>query len=167
MNLIDFLALGAGILNAAAFLKYNWEVFFGNTRPNAASWFLWSLITTINLYSLLKMGANWTILTAAISDTSLCTATFLFLLIVGHFGELTWKNWAANSIERHGNRGRMALLREIRQYDRPNPYGSLIFPDYRGCKDWEDNRGPQSMARIHDLVRHQSADSLDEMVRAT
>lgn len=93
MDLFDFLALGAGILNAAAFLKYNWEVFFGDTRPTAASWFLWSLLTIINVVSYWKMGVNWAALTVLISDTFFCTATFLFLFIVGHFGKLKEDDW--------------------------------------------------------------------------
>ena len=93
MDPIDFLALFAGGLNAFAFWRYNKDVFVGGTRPNAATWFLWSLVTLVNTTSYYGMKVKWATLVVMVSDTTLCIATFTFLLFAGKFGRLNRGNW--------------------------------------------------------------------------
>lgn len=91
--MIHLLAILGGTFNAFAFWRYNKDVFVGGTRPNAATWFLWSLVTLVNATSYYGMNVDWATLVVMVSDTTLCTVTFLFLLFVGKFGRLSKDNW--------------------------------------------------------------------------
>lgn len=93
MDTIHLLALVAGALNAFAFWRYNKDVFIGGTRPNAATWFLWSLVTLVNATSYHGMSVDWAAMVVMVSDTTLCAVTFLFLLFAGKFGRLSKNNW--------------------------------------------------------------------------
>ncbi len=93
MDATHALALTAGGLNILAFILYNKDAFTGSTRPNAATWFLWALVTIVNAASYHGMGVDWATLVVMVSDTSLCTITFLFLLVTGKFGRLNRSSW--------------------------------------------------------------------------
>ncbi len=89
MDIIHVLGLAAGFLNVFGFWFYNREVFVGKTCPPAASWFLWSIVTVVNLGSYHAMKVDWAIITTMVSDTTMCVATFAFFLIKGKFGKLS------------------------------------------------------------------------------
>ena len=88
MEAIHGLALIAGAINAYAFWRYNKDVFVGSTSPNAATWFLWALVTVVQATTYHGMRVHWTTLVVMISDSGLCIITFFFLLLAGKFGKL-------------------------------------------------------------------------------
>lgn len=82
------LALIAGAINIWAFWLYNKDVFLGGTRPNAATWSLWALVTSVQAMSYDAMGVHWSKLVVMVSDATLCIGTFFFLWYAGKFGKL-------------------------------------------------------------------------------
>lgn len=88
MEFSHLLALTAGAINIYAFWLYNKDVFLGGTRPNAATWSLWALVTVVQSSSFNAMDVHWTKLVVMVSDATLCVVTFAFLFTKEKFGKL-------------------------------------------------------------------------------
>ena len=89
MGLNHLIALLAGAINVYAFWMYNKDVFLDKgTKPNAATWSIWAIVTSVQATSYNAMGVHWSKLVVMGSDTILCVVTFLFLLFAGKFSKL-------------------------------------------------------------------------------
>ncbi len=61
MSYGSFFGIAAGILAMAAYVPYIYSVLKGRTRPNRASWFIWSVLGIIIFASYWSIGARDTI----------------------------------------------------------------------------------------------------------
>ncbi|HEY4525869.1 MAG TPA: hypothetical protein VJL32_02110 [Candidatus Paceibacterota bacterium] len=95
LTLVEAIALAGGLLNATAFLLYNRNIFVVDygTRPNAASYVLWTVVLAVNLLTYRAMNNNWTIFVVMATDTTLCVVTAFFLWLTGKFGALNKRDW--------------------------------------------------------------------------
>jgi hypothetical protein len=102
MGIMHVLALLAGALNVYAVFLYNRDVFVAATKPNAAAWLIWAVVTAVQALSYHAMeDVHCTELVVMVTDGSLCAITFGFLLAKGKFGSLdafSWKTLALSSV---------------------------------------------------------------------
>jgi hypothetical protein len=76
----------AGILSIGGFIPYWWAIWQGKTRPNRATWCIWTIVGIIIAFSYRASGAEstiWVPITYAIGP--FCTALLSF-----KFGEDSW-----------------------------------------------------------------------------
>ncbi len=90
-----FLAIAASCANIAAYLTYNWEIIVGQTRPNAASWAVWSFLTVLNLVSYQTVSRDLLKSVLPIVSSILCITTLCFALFAGRFAAIGIYDWCA------------------------------------------------------------------------
>jgi hypothetical protein len=56
--MLQFLGLLSGLLSAICYLPYGRDILRGKTKPERASWFIWSALGLIALFSQLAKGAS-------------------------------------------------------------------------------------------------------------
>lgn len=76
----------AGIVGFAAFIPYIFAILRGKTTPNRATWIIWTVVSTVSLFSYGASGAEHTIW-YPISDA---LAPFIILLLSIKQGEGGW-----------------------------------------------------------------------------
>ena len=74
MNVYLLLSIAAAVLGIGSVIPYVIDIFYGTTKPNVVSQFLWTIIQAIALTAQLSSGASWSI-------AILCATTFNALLI--------------------------------------------------------------------------------------
>ncbi len=78
------LPLMAATIHALGFWKYNSQTKIGTSKPNFASWAIWSFLAALNA---LSFGAITSLVVAAtpIVGTIGCIGTFVHALVAGKF----------------------------------------------------------------------------------
>lgn len=95
MELSIFLSTVAGLGYTLAYLEYNRGVINGGTRPNAATWAIWSAISLVSAGSYFSAtGDFWKSLLPAINIV-LCIGTFVLSTALGKFRKLDATDWIA------------------------------------------------------------------------
>lgn len=78
MRTSEILAIASGIAHILAYLDYNRQVFKGVTKPNGATWLIWSVIAAVSTTSYLKAtGDAWKSVIPVV-NIALCISTFIF-----------------------------------------------------------------------------------------
>ena len=104
MNILYIFGLSAGILSAVCYIPYIRDVLSGSTRPERASWFIWSILGSIAFFSQLNKGATDSLWLTAVQTIGVTVVFLLALqrgtgglnrrdiysLIVAGFGLLLW-----------------------------------------------------------------------------
>lgn len=57
-SILWLLGVASGVLSAACYVPYIYDIVRGNTRPERASWLIWSVLTAIGFFSNLAIGAT-------------------------------------------------------------------------------------------------------------
>ncbi len=85
MQISEILAIISGITHTIAYLDYNRQVLKGVTKPNGATWLIWSVIATVSTGSYLKAtGDSWKSVIPLL-NIALCIATLIFALCLKRF----------------------------------------------------------------------------------
>ena len=78
------LAVLSGVLAVAAIIPYVRDIFRGTTRPNAVSWFLWTLLQGIALAAQVSAGASWSVVLLVVITINTAAVTVLALIGYGY-----------------------------------------------------------------------------------
>ena len=98
MNVGIILAIISGIGTTLAYLDYNRVVLKGETKPNGATWAIWSTIALISSTSYLaSSGDIWKSIIPLV-NILLCIGTFVLALVGGKFKKLDVTDWCALAI---------------------------------------------------------------------
>lgn len=81
----------ASALSVVAFLPYIKDTILGNTKPERASWLIWSVLSTISFFSQLLEGAGLSLWFAG-SQVTVTLTIFLLSIRRGHGAYLTAVN---------------------------------------------------------------------------
>lgn len=136
MHTSEIFAVASGVAYTLAYLDYNRQVIKGATKPNSATWFIWSVIAIVNTTSYLKAtGDAWKGIIPLL-NFGLCLATFIVAACFRKFERPDVMGFAALTI------GLIAALM-WNQYGSAK-YANLIvqaavlagfFPTWRGLLD--------------------------------
>ncbi len=78
-------AVISGILSVSSAVPYIRDILRGgDTRPNAVSWFLWTVLQSIILVATLKAGASWSIVIVIFITINTTIVTILALIGYGY-----------------------------------------------------------------------------------
>src|SRR3989344_5081517 len=77
------LAALSGILVLCSVVPYVRDIFYGTTRPNAVTWFLWLFIQTIAIAAQLFEGASWSVVVVIVDGL---TIFVVFALSISGYG---------------------------------------------------------------------------------
>jgi hypothetical protein len=59
--MLQFLGIVSGILAGASYLPYLRDIFRNTTKPERATWLIWSVLGSIAFFSQLSEGATWSL----------------------------------------------------------------------------------------------------------
>lgn len=98
MNFSILLALMSGLGTTLAYLDYNRVVLKGETKPNGATWAIWSAIALVSTSSYFaSTGDIWKSI-IPFANILLCIGTFVLALMGGKFKKLDVTDWCALAI---------------------------------------------------------------------
>lgn len=83
----EYFGLASGMVSVLAFMPYLGSIFKGQTRPSAASWWTWMLLTLVTVISSSYAGASLSVL---ILPTWLCFAQITIAILSLRYGDRTW-----------------------------------------------------------------------------
>ncbi len=98
MNVGIILALMSGIGTILAYLDYNRVVLKGETKPNGATWAIWSAIALVSSSSYLASSGDLWKSIIPVVNIFLCIGTFILALMKGKFKKLDTTDWCALGI---------------------------------------------------------------------
>jgi hypothetical protein len=75
-------------LYIAAFVVYNIKTQRGESRPNPATWSIWSIVAALNVGSYFMISQDWVTALQPFAGSLACTATFFLALAKGKFSKL-------------------------------------------------------------------------------
>ena len=85
MQTSEILAIASGIAYTLAYLDYNRQVIKGATKPNGATWLIWSIIAAVSTTSYLKMSGDAWKSVIPLLNIVLCVATFVLAICLKKF----------------------------------------------------------------------------------
>lgn len=85
MNIQDWYGLIAGVLSASCYVPYIRDILTGTTRPERATWLIWTVLGLILLVSQLAKGASASVW-LTVAQTAGVTTIFLLSLKYGEGG---------------------------------------------------------------------------------
>ena len=83
-SVLAFLGITGGILNTAGLIPYIRDIFLKKTKPERATWWIWSALNTIAFIALIDAGPTWGLATFGMQ--LLATILVAFLSIKYGFG---------------------------------------------------------------------------------
>ncbi|MGO8696439.1 MAG: hypothetical protein ACLQVY_01785 [Limisphaerales bacterium] len=111
MEASKVLAIASGVAYTVAYLDYNRQVVKGATRPNGATWLIWSVIAGVSTTSYLKASGDVWKSVIPIINICLCLATFVLAvslkkfkqpdpmdfiaLLIGAIAVVVWKQYGS------------------------------------------------------------------------
>jgi len=97
MDISTVLPVSAALLHISGFVLYNVQTKLGKSDPNPASWFLWAFFATLNALSFRAMNDTIAALQFFAGSVG-CTATFLYVLVIGRFKWPTRREWVVLAV---------------------------------------------------------------------
>ena len=85
MQTSEILAIASGVAHAVAYLDYNRLVLKGTTKPNGATWLIWSIIAIVSTSSYLKSTGDAWKSVIPLLNIALCIGTLIFALYLKRF----------------------------------------------------------------------------------
>ncbi len=82
---IPVIGVLAGLISLTAFPPYIFDMFKGTTRPERASWFIWTVLSIIAFTTQIAEGARWSLILIGVQTFGI-TLTFLLSLKFGYGG---------------------------------------------------------------------------------
>ena len=79
------LAIASGVAYTLAYFDYNRQVIKGATKPNGATWLIWSIIAAVSTTSYLKASGDVWKSVIPIINIALCLATFILAVCLKKF----------------------------------------------------------------------------------
>jgi len=98
LNTSIILALLSGLGTTLAYLDYNRVVLKGETKPNGATWAIWSAIALISTSSYFAASGDVWKSIIPFANILLCIGTFVLALMCGKFKRLDVTDWYALAI---------------------------------------------------------------------
>jgi hypothetical protein len=95
MELSIIISTLAGLGYCLAYLDYNRNVFTGETKPNGATWAIWSAVSFVSTGSYIANSADFWKSLIPILNIILCIATFVLALVAGKLKKLDVSDWIA------------------------------------------------------------------------
>lgn len=96
MELVSvILSILAGLGYSLAYLEYTRGVFTGKTKPNGATWAIWSAISIVSAGSHFGVSGDFWKSLLPILNILLCIGTFVLVFIAGKFDKLDVTDWIA------------------------------------------------------------------------
>lgn len=111
MQISHILAIASGVAYTLAYLDYNRQVIKGATKPNGATWLIWSVVSAISTTSYLKMSGDVWKSVIPLLNIGLCIATFTLAvylkkfkwpdkwdfvaLLIGVIAAVVWKHYGS------------------------------------------------------------------------
>jgi hypothetical protein len=92
------LAILSGIGTSLAYWDYNREVRKGGTKPNGATWAIWSTISLVSTYSYLTSTGDFWKGIPSLLNILFCLGTFFRALAIGKFKTLDTSDWCALTV---------------------------------------------------------------------
>lgn len=80
--MLEVIGILAGILSAISYIPYVKDTLWGTTKPERASWLIWSVLTSIAFFTLLAKGATASLWEVGVEVVAVTVVFFLSL----HFG---------------------------------------------------------------------------------
>ena len=85
MQTSQLLAIAAGLVYTIAYLDYNRKVLKGETKPNGATWLIWSVISLISTSSYFTATRDVWMSVIPLLNIVLCIGTFVLALWLKRF----------------------------------------------------------------------------------
>lgn len=82
MSIHEWLGIASGVLAFLTVVPYVWDIIGRITKPNAVTYFIWTLIQLVAIAAQLEAGASWSIF--LIIGTTLNTGIIFLLAIAGY-----------------------------------------------------------------------------------
>jgi hypothetical protein len=79
MTILQIIGISGGILASLSLIIYIYEIIWGNTRPERATWFIWMILTIIAFFSQKNEGATDSLWLTATTGIGMI---FIFLLSI-------------------------------------------------------------------------------------
>jgi hypothetical protein len=95
MNLGITLAVLSAVCTTIAYLDYNQAIINGQTKPNGATWAIWSSISLISTFSYFAASGDFWKTILPFTNIILCSGTFILSLVRGSFSKLDPADWIA------------------------------------------------------------------------
>lgn len=83
--LLPYIGIIAGIISLTAFPPYIYDMIKGTTKPERASWLIWTVLSLIAFTSQIAEGARWSLVLIGVQTFGI-TLTFLLSLKFGYGG---------------------------------------------------------------------------------
>lgn len=80
-----------GLMHIVAYMIYNWQMLRGVSKPNAATWILWTILSSFNCVSYIIMTDDWIKGILPIASTTFCAVVFVISVFKGKLSKL--KKW--------------------------------------------------------------------------
>jgi hypothetical protein len=93
VNTSIILAILAGLGSTLAYLDYNRVVLNGKTKPNGATWAVFSAISLVSTSSYFAASGDFWKSTIPFVNVVLCIGTFVLTLVKGKFSKLDGVSW--------------------------------------------------------------------------
>jgi hypothetical protein len=87
------LGVGAALLHGTAYVLYNIQTHFGQSKPNPASWSVWTVLAIINAFSFQELSGDLVSTLQSFIGSVACIFTFGYALLNGKFSRLGRKEW--------------------------------------------------------------------------
>lgn len=94
---LTILPLVASATHAIGFWKYNTQAKAGTSKPNFVSWFVWSLLASLNALSFMAI-TSFVVAAQTFVGAAGCTGTFVYALVTGKFEKPNWREWVIFAI---------------------------------------------------------------------
>ncbi|MBU1179372.1 hypothetical protein KJ885_00320 [Patescibacteria group bacterium] len=88
MDSAKILGILAGLIQITAFILYNKGTLKKQNHPNASTWFLWAVLSTLNCVTYFIMSDDFFKSFISIVSSTACVATFFIALKTGRFSKL-------------------------------------------------------------------------------
>jgi len=88
VELIIALGISAGLMHIVAFVIYNKQMLQGTSKPNSATWTLWTFLTVLNVSSYAVMSGDWVKTILPLASSVACILTFFFSLYKGKLSKI-------------------------------------------------------------------------------
>ncbi|PLX25966.1 hypothetical protein C0580_00940, partial [Candidatus Parcubacteria bacterium] len=87
------LGVGAALLHGTAYVLYNIQTRSGQSKPNPASWSVWTILAIINAFSFREVSGDLVSTLQSFIGSAACIYTFSYALFKGKFSRLGGKEW--------------------------------------------------------------------------
>lgn len=87
------LGITAALLHGIAYVLYSVQTKLGYSKPNIATWSIWTFLATLNAFSYREMSGDAIVALQFFTGSVACTLTFVYAMIIGKFSWPKQSDW--------------------------------------------------------------------------